>query len=62
MISDGETPKIKVVDLEKFCNFAVDNFLIWNHLANENYSWIFSHLKFKFFKWPRMEKWPKPKL
>ena len=32
MISDGETAKMKVVDLEKFRNFVVDNFLIWIHL------------------------------
>jgi hypothetical protein len=60
--SDGETPKAKVVDLEKSCNFAVGNFFIWNHLAKENYGWIFSNLKLKFLKWPRMEKWTKSKL
>ena len=32
MISDGETIKMKVVDLEKLWNFVDDNFLIWNHL------------------------------
>jgi hypothetical protein len=37
MISDGETSKTKVVDLEKLCNFAVDNILIWNILSNKNY-------------------------
>ena len=30
--SDGEMPKTKVVDIEKLCNFVVDNFFIWNHL------------------------------
>ena len=34
--SDGETPKTKVVDLEKLCNFVVENFFIWNHLQLEN--------------------------
>ena len=33
MISDGETAKMKVVDLEKFRNFVVDNFLIWIRLG-----------------------------
>jgi hypothetical protein len=61
MISDGETTNTKVVDLEKLCNFVV-NFFIWNHLANENYFWIFSHLIFEFFKQPGMEKQQKQKL
>ena len=52
--SDGETPNTKVVDIQKLCNFVVDNFFIWNHLSKKNYDWIFSHLKFKFFEWPRM--------
>ena len=56
MISDGETTKIKVVDLEKLWNFVVDNFLIWNHLVKENYVWISKNLKFEFFKRPRMDK------
>jgi len=60
--SDGETPKTKVVDLENLCNFVVVDVFNWNHLFMENYSWISSHLKFKFFTWPRMEKWPKSKL
>ena len=38
--SDVKTTKIKVVGLEKFWNFVVDNFLIWNHLVIENYIWI----------------------
>jgi hypothetical protein len=37
-------------------------FFIWNCLSKENCGRIFSHLKFKFFKRPRREKWPKPKL
>ena len=36
MASDGETPKTKVVDLEKLCNFVVENFFIWDHLLLEN--------------------------
>ena len=32
MISDEETTKMKVVDLEKLWNFVVDNFLIWIQL------------------------------
>jgi hypothetical protein len=38
---DGETRKPKVVDLEMLCNFAFDNFFIWNHLFKENYGWNF---------------------
>ena len=37
--SDGETSKTKVVDLEKLCNFVVENFLIWDHLLLENAVW-----------------------
>jgi hypothetical protein len=62
MTSDGETTKTKVVDLKKLCNFVVDNFFIWNNLLKENYGQISSHLKFKFFKRPRMEKGQRPKL
>jgi hypothetical protein len=40
MTSDGETPKMKVVGLKKLWKFVVDNFLIWSHLAHENYVWI----------------------
>jgi hypothetical protein len=42
--SDGETAKIKVVDLEKLWNFVVDNFLIWNILSTKT---TFEFLKFK---------------
>jgi len=45
-ILDGEATKTKVIDLEKLCNFVVDNFFIWNHLCNENYVWF---LKFKIW-------------
>jgi hypothetical protein len=37
MTSDGQTVKMKVVDLEKLWNFIVDNFLIWNNLVMKNY-------------------------
>jgi hypothetical protein len=33
MTSDGETIKIKVVDLEKLRNFVVDIFFIWIRLG-----------------------------
>jgi hypothetical protein len=45
-IFDGEVTKTKVIDIEKLCNFVVDNFFIWNHLSNENYVWF---LKFKIW-------------
>ena len=35
--SDGETTKMKFVDIKKLWNNVVDNFLIWNHLDNQNY-------------------------
>ena len=38
--SDGQTSITKVVDLEKLCNFVVDNFFIWSYLIKENYVWI----------------------
>ena len=41
------------------CNFVFDDIFIWNHLPKEHYVWIFSYLKFKFFKWIWMEKRPK---
>jgi hypothetical protein len=37
MSSHGEMTKTKVVDIEKLCNFVVDNFSIGNHLVKENY-------------------------
>ena len=37
--SDGETTKVKVVDLEKFWNFVVDN-LFEIILSTKNYDWI----------------------
>ena len=33
MTSDEETTNMEVVDLEKLCNFVVDNFFIWIHLG-----------------------------
>jgi len=35
MISDGETVKMKVVDLEKLWNFVIDNFQIWICLGSQ---------------------------
>jgi hypothetical protein len=35
MTSDGETTKMKIVDLEKLWNFAVDNIFIWNRLGRK---------------------------
>ena len=35
MTLDGETPKIKVIDLEKLCNFVVDNFFIEIRLGSQ---------------------------
>jgi hypothetical protein len=48
--SDGEMTKTKVVDLEKLCNFVVDNFFIWNHLVKKKLCLNFLDLKFKFLK------------
>jgi hypothetical protein len=62
MTLDGETTKMKVVDLEKLWNFVADNFFIWNHLTNENYVWILKILKFEFFKQCRMDKQQTQKL
>jgi hypothetical protein len=39
MTSDGETTKIKVIDLEKLWNFVVYNYFIWNHLLLQNIVW-----------------------
>ena len=33
MTMDGETAKIKVINLEKLWNFVVDSFLIWIRLG-----------------------------
>ena len=60
--SDGETIKMKAINLEKLWNFVVHNFWIWDHLVKENYVWIFKNLKFEFFKRPRMDKQQKLKL
>jgi hypothetical protein len=48
MTSNGETIKMKFVDLKKLCNFVVDNFFIWNHFIKENYVWISQILNFDF--------------
>jgi hypothetical protein len=36
-MSDGETTKTKVVDLEKLCNFVVYNFFISSHFDAERF-------------------------
>ena len=48
-LSDGEITKTKVVDLDEFYNFVVDDFFIWNHWLLKN-SVGSSHIfKFKFW-------------
>ena len=42
MTSDGETTNIKVVDLEKLCNFVVDNFFHLNLFRASNNQCMFS--------------------
>ena len=34
-LSNKEMTKIKVVDLDEFYNFVVDDFFIWNHLLSQ---------------------------
>jgi hypothetical protein len=41
---------MKVVDLEKLYNFAVDDFFIWNHFVKENYVWISKIWNLSFWK------------
>jgi hypothetical protein len=43
-MSNGQTAKMKVVDLKKLWNFVVDNLLIWIHLVMET---TFEFLKFE---------------
>jgi hypothetical protein len=62
MTLDGKSTKTKTVDLDKNCNFVVDEFFIWNHLRSQKYGWSFDNLRFKFVKRPRMAKRPKSKL
>ena len=38
-LSDEEMTKIKLVDLDKFCNFYVHDFFIWNQLVLQNNVW-----------------------
>ena len=38
-LSDEEMTKIKLVDLDKFCNFYVHDFFIWNQLVVQNNVW-----------------------
>jgi hypothetical protein len=46
MNSEKEMDKTKVVDLNEFYHFIVDNFFIWNHLLSQNYVQISHILKF----------------
>ena len=46
-LSDEEMTKIKVVDIDKFYNFYVHDFLSWNHLVFQNDVWSCYFLKFK---------------
>ena len=46
---DEKVIKTKVVNLDEFFNFVVDEFFIWNHLLAQNSIWIFQNLKFKFW-------------
>jgi hypothetical protein len=48
-LSDEQMTNTKVVDLDGFYNFYVDDFFSWNHLLFQNVvsSWYF--LKFKFW-------------
>jgi hypothetical protein len=47
-MSNGETIKTKVVDLDEFYNFDVDDFYIWNYLVPQNSIWSCQILKLKF--------------
>jgi hypothetical protein len=48
-LSDGEITNTKVVDLNGFYNFVVDDLFIWNHLMFQNIVWSYHILKFKFW-------------
>ena len=48
-LSDEQMIKIKVVDLDEFYNFVVDDFFSWNHLLVQNVVWSSHFLKFKFW-------------
>ena len=62
MTSDGETTKIKVVDLKKLYSFVTDNFFIWNHLSLENYVLNFLTFDIQFFQTTSDGEMTKPKL
>jgi hypothetical protein len=49
MTSNKKTTKTKVVDLEKLCNFVVDNFSMWNNFVMEN-SVSILNFKIRIFK------------
>jgi len=57
--SAREMTKIKVVDLDEFYSFVIDDFFILNHLLPQSSIWSYRILKFKLFKQNRMENWIK---
>ena len=60
-LSNEETTKIKVVDLDELYNFGIHHFFSWNHLMVENlvrtcYFFKFEKLNYSnFLKW---KEWP----
>ena len=66
-LSDEEMTKIKLIDLDKFCNFYVHDFFIWNQLVFQNNVWpslcaplnIVPLLPLSFFSifWPSLFFW-----
>ena len=48
-LSDKEMTKIKVVNLDEFYNFVVDDFYNSNYLPLKNLVWICYFLKFKIW-------------
>jgi hypothetical protein len=49
ILLDGEMTKTKVIDLDGFYQFVVDNLFIWNHLLSQTIVWNCHILKFKFW-------------
>ena len=56
-LSNKELTKIKVVDLDEFYNFYIDEFFSWDHLVFQNVVSSCSFLKFKI--WIVQTKWNK---
>jgi len=59
--SDEEMTKIKVVDVDEFYNFIVNDFFIWNDLLLQNVdsSCHFLNLNFELIKQSHMKKMTK---